>query len=438
MKRIVRTFVLVTTAAWMLSLFLFPPGFSTRAVAHEFFYLSGTIAWGLMAFALVIAARPAWLERVTGEPLDTLYAAHKSLGLWAIGLSILHYFAKTVAGLIVNVVSLFGIEPAVAGRPVIDRSAMNAIELFWANLRPLAETSSLWATALIVILGVVALMKRVKYPAWLTMHRVFAVLFLVLVLHSVRLMDATDFVTPFGWINLAVTALGTWAAVVILVKGAGATKTVDATVRHIEHAGGVTLLTVVPAAPFAAAPGQFAFLKTKGHEKHPFTIAGRTPEGGIVFAIKVLGDFTAALPENLRAGDVLQVEGPWGALTPETNVPGQVWVAAGIGIAPFCAWLESARRSAAPHGTTLLWCVKSRAEEPLLARVERLAKEAGAALHIFESRGERLVPEAIFAERLPSRVVCCAGAGLSDDLADAWRRAGGDAKHFRRERFDWR
>lgn len=280
MKRIVLPFVLVTTAAWLAGLFIFPPGYSTRAVSHEFFYLSGTLAWGLMAIALVIAARPAWLERVAGEPLDRLYGHHKTLGLWAIGLSVLHYFGKTVGGTVVSVVSLFGIEAAQVGRPVIDQTGMNALELFWSALRPVAVTSSIWATAFMVLLGVLALSKRIKYPAWLTAHRLFAVVFLVLSLHSVRLMDTTDFVSPFGWINLVVTVVGVWASVVILVKGAGASKSVPATVRAAEHAGGVTILTVEPAKTFAAAPGQFAFLKVSGHEKHPFTIAGRTPEGG--------------------------------------------------------------------------------------------------------------------------------------------------------------
>lgn len=441
MKRIVLPFVLVTTAAWLAGLFIFPPGYSTRAVSHEFFYLSGTLAWGLMAIALVIAARPAWLERVAGEPLDRLYGHHKTLGLWTIGLSVLHYFGKTVGGTVVSVVSLFGIEAAQVGRPVIDQTGMNALELFWSALRPVAVTSSIWATAFMVLLGVLALSKRIKYPAWLTAHRLFAVVFLVLSLHSVRLMDTTDFVSPFGWINLVVTVVGVWASVVILVKGAGASKSVPATVRAAEHAGGVTILTVEPTKTFAAAPGQFAFLKVSGHEKHPFTIAGRTPEGGIVFAIKGLGDFTAALSETVKPGDAVEVEGPWGALTPENDVPNQVWVAAGIGIAPFLAWLESERGDAAPAGTTLLWCVKSKTEEPLLARVEALAKDAGAALRIFESGGERLRPEVLFSEtfpQLPSRLVCCAGAGLSEKLARAWTRAGGRAEHFRREEFDWR
>lgn len=208
MKRIVLPFVLVTTAAWLAGLFIFPPGYSTRAVSHEFFYLSGTLAWGLMAIALVIASRPAWLERVAGEPLDRLYGHHKTLGLWAIGLSVLHYFGKTVGGTVVSVVSLFGIEAAQVGRPVIDQTGMNALELFWSALRPVAVTSSIWATAFMVLLGVLALSKRIKYPAWLTAHRLFAVVFLVLSLHSVRLMDTTDFVSPFGWINLVITVVG--------------------------------------------------------------------------------------------------------------------------------------------------------------------------------------------------------------------------------------
>ena len=92
MRRIVWGFVAATTAAWLFGLWADPPG----GISHEVFYWNGVLAWGFMAMAIVIAARPAWLERVTKTPLDELYRWHRTLGFWALGLSVVHWVTKTL------------------------------------------------------------------------------------------------------------------------------------------------------------------------------------------------------------------------------------------------------------------------------------------------------------------------------------------------------
>lgn len=438
MTRIVGLFTAVTILAWAAGLFIYPPGFTTRAVVHEMFFITGTLAWGFMAIALVIALRPAWLEKAAGEPIDRLYGMHRTLGIWATVLSVIHYFCKPIGGAFNAVLGAIGLAPAPAGKPVIDRSAMDALELFWADLRPIANDSAIWLTAILVVLAALALMRRIPYPKWLTIHRLFAIVFIGLALHSVRLMDATDFLSPFGWINLAVTVVGLWASVMILLRGVGAEKTIGASIERIEADGSLTLLEVRPEKPLRARPGQFAFLQVPGHEKHPFSIASESADGTLTFAIKGLGDFTNGLGGRLRVGDKLKVEGPWGAFTPDARKENQLWVAAGIGIAPFCAWLESARNGTAPKGTRLLWCVKNRAAEPMLPRVEALARHAGVSLEIFESRGPRMNPKAEIERMRPSGLAFCTGAGLGAELRAAWSAIGGSPEALQCERFEWR
>ena len=62
MQRIVWAFTACTTAAWLFGLWVDPPALNGRGVTHEVFYWNGVLAWGFMAMAIVIAARPAWLE----------------------------------------------------------------------------------------------------------------------------------------------------------------------------------------------------------------------------------------------------------------------------------------------------------------------------------------------------------------------------------------
>lgn len=439
MQRIVWAFTALTTAAWLFGLWVDPPALNGRGVTHEVFYWNGVLAWGFMAMAIVIAARPAWLERVTKTPLDELYRWHRTLGFWALGLSVVHWVTKT---LMQPILSLMTLDPV----PKIVRGELAGFDLFWSQIRPFAVDSSIWATAIALLLGAMVFVKAIRYSKWLLWHKLFSVLFILLSVHSIRLMDPADAFLPLGWINIAVTLVGLRYSAVLLVRGAGREKTVKAAVTDVRVDRDVTLLTVRPEKPLSVRPGEFAFLATDGEEKHPFSVASVRPDGTLLFAVKALGDYTTNTVPTIAAGDVVSVEGPWGAFTPafleadgKDGSHHEVWVAGGIGIAPFYAWLESAakRKNAAPCAK-LVWCIRDRAAEPLFGRIEWLARKAGVSLHVVESKIARLDAAALFREGLPESLALCAGTGLSNAVIDAYLKAGGKRSAVRREHFDWR
>lgn len=439
MQRIVWAFTALTTAAWLFGLWVDPPALNGRGVTHEVFYWNGVLAWGFMAMAIVIAARPAWLERVTKTPLDELYRWHRTLGFWALGLSVVHWVTKT---LMQPILSLMTLDPV----PKIVRGELAGFDLFWSQIRPFAVDSSIWATAIALLLGAMVFVKAIRYSKWLLWHKLFSVLFILLSVHSIRLMDPADAFLPLGWINIAVTLVGLRYSALLLVRGAGREKTVKAAVTDVRVDRDVTLLTVRPEKPLSVRPGEFAFLATDGEEKHPFSVASVRPDGTLLFAVKALGDFTKNTVPAIAPGDEVTVEGPWGAFTPaflegdaEKKPRHEVWVAGGVGIAPFYAWLESAakRKNAAPCAK-LVWCIRDRAAEPLFGRIEWLARKAGVSLHVVESKIARLDAAALFREGLPESLALCAGTGLSNAVIDAYLKAGGKRAAVRREHFDWR
>ena len=173
MRRIVWGFVAATTAAWLFGLWADPPAMNGRGISHEVFYWNGVLAWGFMAMAIVIAARPAWLERVTKTPLDELYRWHRTLGFWALGLSVVHWVTKT---LMQPILSLMTLEPV----PKIVRGELAGFDLFWSQLRGFSVESSIWATVLALLLGAMVFMKAVRYSKWLLWHKLFSVLFIAL------------------------------------------------------------------------------------------------------------------------------------------------------------------------------------------------------------------------------------------------------------------
>ena len=439
MQRIVWAFTALTTAAWLFGLWADPPAMNGRGISHEVFYWNGVLAWGFMAMAIVIAARPAWLERVTKTPLDELYRWHRTLGFWALGLSVVHWVTKT---LMQPILSLMTLEPV----PKIVRGELAGFDLFWSQIRPFAVDSSIWATAIALLLGAMVFVKAIRYSKRQLWHKLFSHHNNQHTVHSIRLMDPADAFLPLGWINIAVTLVGLRYSAVLLVRGAGREKTVKAAVTDVRVDRDVTLLTVRPEKPLSVRPGEFAFLATDGEEKHPFSVASIRPDGTLLFAVKALGDFTTDTLPTVRAGDTVTIEGPWGAFTPafleadgKDGSHHEVWVAGGVGIAPFYAWLESAAKeeNAAPYAK-LVWCIRDRTAEPLFGQVEWLAKKAGVDLRVVESKIARLDASALFREGLPESLALCAGTGLSNAVIDAYLKAGGKRSAVRREHFDWR
>ena len=150
MRRITYGFTVLTIVLWLFGLWFMPPAYNGRGWAHELFFVTGVLAWGWMALCLIIAVRPAWLERVTKTPLDSLYVWHRRLGWWALALSFVHYFTKTIFS---PVLALFNLP-----RPskVVHAADPGFWEGLWNSLRPIANTSAEWLTWAMLVLCLLA------------------------------------------------------------------------------------------------------------------------------------------------------------------------------------------------------------------------------------------------------------------------------------------
>ncbi|MFZ8991027.1 MAG: SUMF1/EgtB/PvdO family nonheme iron enzyme, partial [Pseudohongiellaceae bacterium] len=75
-------------------------------------------------------------------------------------------------------------------------------------------------------------------------------------------------------------------------------------------------------------------------ESHPFTISSAPAEDVLRLTIKASGDFTRALHQTLKAGDGAIVMGAYGMFDYKTGRPDQIWIAGGIGLTPFLAFIR--------------------------------------------------------------------------------------------------
>jgi predicted ferric reductase len=96
-------------------------------------------------------------------------------------------------------------------------------------------------------------------------------------------------------------------------------------------------------------PGQFAWL-TLGttpfyYQQHPISISSSAelPRGGdIAFTIKALGDWSSKVVPEVKPGERVYVDGPYGVFSPDREQgPGYVLIGGGIGITPLRSICET-------------------------------------------------------------------------------------------------
>ncbi|WP_186418738.1 ferric reductase-like transmembrane domain-containing protein [Bosea sp. CS1GBMeth4] len=361
---------------------------------------SGVVAMGAMSVAMILALRPRWPERWLGG-LDKMYRLHRWLGIAALVLSVIHWLWSQGPKWAVGWGWLD--RPVRRARAPLD----NPVELAFSGLRGTAESIGEWAFYAAVLLIGLALIRRFPYHLFFKTHRLLAFVYAALVFHAVVLLDFRDWTSPHGVVTALLLALGTYAAVIVLLRRVGAGRQVLGTIASLKHYPGVRVLEVeieVPRGWPGHKPGQFAFATSDAREgAHPYTIASAWHEDDrrITFIAKELGDHTSRLREKLHVGQDVKVEGPYGCFDFDDGRPRQIWIGAGIGITPFIARMKHLARERSAHPDQPppevdLFHTTADVDETALAKLRADADAANIRLHILvDVRDGRLTGDRI-------------------------------------------
>ena len=417
--------LLVLTLLWMVA----EPHFYQAATLFEWIrpmrQYTGLIAMGGMSLAMVLALRPRWPEKWLGG-LDKMYRLHKWLGINALIFSILHWLWVNAPKWAVG----WGLlERPARGEPP---AVTNAVEAWFRSQRGLAEGTGEWAFYAAVALIALALIRFFPYHWFYKSHRLLAVTYLVLVFHSVVLMEFAYWSSPIGWLTAALLVAGTVASVVVLLRRVGARQTVPARIAALNYYEGVDVLEItadVPGWPGHKA-GQFAFFTSDhGEGAHPYTLAKAWGAGRaqLTAGVKGLGDHTRRLRDQLRVGQPLKVEGPYGCFTFDDGSARQIWVGAGIGITPFISRLDYMKLQADdgrqnwPDGQHIdLFHSTADVDREALAKLAADAHAADVRLHVFiDAQHGRLTGQRI-RDQVPewreASIWFCGPVGFADAL----------------------
>ncbi len=332
--------LLLLSVLWLLADTLLPEPFTYFSFRTPFVQYTGVLGIGVMSVAMMLATRPRWLEQRFGG-LDKLYRLHKRLGITALVVTLVHWWWAKGTKWMVGWGWLS--RPQRGARSA---ETLGVVEGWLHGQRGLAETVGEWAFYAAVILIALALIKRFPYHWFARTHTVIAVAYLALVFHAIMLTKADYWLQPIGWLLAMLLLGGTIAALLVLTGSVARSRQVQGTIESIIHYPALRVveaaIQVQPEWPGHHA-GQFAFVRaTPGEGAHPYTIASawNAATHRIVFIVKALGDHTGQLPERLKVGMPVSIEGPYGRFDFRDEHPRQIWVGAGIGITPFIARLE--------------------------------------------------------------------------------------------------
>ncbi len=279
--------------------------------------LGGT-AFLLMTTSILLSTRLDIFETLFGG-LDRMYQVHRVAGVFAALFALVHFFG------------------------VPKELPANADPLLH-SITPSGPFGMLGLIFLVVGLFV-ALNRKIRYSRWRPTHKVMGLVYLLIVAHFMS--APTIFFEKFsasGYLIMVAAVIGVLSlfySVFGMNKRTALPFTIEA-VNALERATEIVLKPVGKMLDFK--PGQFAFVEIQGKEwsePHPFTISSAPGEDRLRFTVKVLGDWTRKVREELQTGGKVMVRGPYGRFDLANAGKKQIWLAGGIGLTPFLSKLRA-------------------------------------------------------------------------------------------------
>lgn len=314
----------------------------------------GAIALVFMGAAALLGGRWRVVESVLGG-LDRVYLTHKWLAVSALAFASFHLVFQ-------------------AELRDWDLAPILALPRYTTRL---VRQASFVALMLIVVL---ALNRSIPYSRWRWWHKLSGPLFLIVIAHWLSIRSPVRLDSPAGIWLAAIAALGVAAAVwKLLLYPLLARHGIYRVVTATPGAAGLHLELEPVRGAIAFEPGQFGFLRMKEdglREPHPFTIAAGGQDGRVHFVIRALGDYTSELVKRTRPGMHAEIHAPYGRFTRDAGAAREVWIAGGVGISPFIAWMTA---PGAVHldRVTLFYLFTPGREFPSADVLDKLATERG-------------------------------------------------------------
>lgn len=317
----------------------------------------GIAGYVLFSLSLFLSSRWKKLEDWIGG-LDQVYHLHHRMGMWGFYLILAHPLILALRWLPQQLDRFF-----LFIFPIHHRLSVNlGSYAFWLML---------------FIIGI-TILKLLPYDKWKLTHKFMALVFVLASLHFLLSERRFDDTFPSLALLFIPMGLGLFGIIYkqVLMPYFFHHPTYHV-IRTKKINDNVIMITLKPEEqPLGFIPGQYAFFSFGGklsREQHPFTVCN-AQESSISILAKVRGDFTRSLYSGVCPGDHAILEGPYGRFDYTRGSKDQVWIAGGIGIAPFLAWCQTLAKW--QGNIDLFYCFHREEDALFLEEFQRVQKEA--------------------------------------------------------------
>jgi predicted ferric reductase len=194
---------------------------------------------------------------------------------------------------------------------------------------------------LMITLLVITFFISLHYQVWKFTHKFLGAVFFLAAIHGLFVSSDIARNAPLRNYMLLIIIAGMLGYLYRTIFGKYMVKKEEYTINEVSPLeDNVVQISMTPKNKKAKViAGQFVFVNFKSagvsNEVHPFSISAVDENGDIALSIKASGDFTSTL-KNLQVGEKAYIEGGYGRFSYQRyKNKQQIWIAGGIGIAPF-------------------------------------------------------------------------------------------------------
>ena len=409
--------------------------FWTPGLSYEqLLTLSGYLAINFMSITMVLATRPGWLESPLGG-LDKMYQLHKWTGILTVIFALAHWLIEMADDALE---ALFG-----SDRSLKEANFSGLLDSLQDGAEDLGEPG----LYLLLFLVVITLIRWVPFGYWRYLHRVMPLIYLTLAAHAVLLAPLKWWHQPTGWLMALLLVGGVTSSLQSLTGKIGRSRRYEGLVQAVKQtSANITEVVCDMGKQWPGhRAGQFALVTFDRIEgAHPFSLSCADNDSGqLSFQIKALGDYTRKMPQQLRSGQAVTLEGPYGRFDLDSGRKNaqKIWVAGGIGITPFLAALENRLINTEQRhpAVTLHYCTAGAVDDPMVTRLQQLREQLpDISLHIHDSlQGQRLTANQLQIHDSRVDVWFCGPQGLAKALRSGLKEQSISLR-FHQEIFEFR
>jgi predicted ferric reductase len=375
----------------------------------------------LMACALFLSTRPKWAEPYFGG-LDKMYQTHRRAATSAFLLLFAHLLTVPIT----------------------------TVNLRLGNYLAIIAFSGVVTIVLLTLSPRIPLLSAItnaSYDKWRRIHRYIGIFYTLAFIHSITI-NALDALIAFTYVQ-TIFIVGLASYLYTEVFSGFFKKTLPYTVADAQHLNGTTTEVTLAAkgTRMKHRAGQFLFVRFPGDkildESHPFTVSSAPGEPSLRLTIKGSGDFTRYLHAHLQPGMDAIVDGGFGLFDYKTGGPRQIWIAGGIGLTPFLAFIRD-MEDHLDREVDFYYVVRSRDEALFLDEIESAEKrnpKFRARIRFSNRDGSLTMEEILHRTRgdvTDREIYMCGPIGMVQFFADAFRELNVPRDHIHYEEFNFR